>query len=64
MASCQPVSGGPMDQVAIIVAMAQAAVAGGAIAVRIEGIENVRAVKQAVSRCEPWSAKHGVSRPR
>ncbi|MGJ3502104.1 Putative N-acetylmannosamine-6-phosphate 2-epimerase [Piscirickettsia salmonis] len=49
VASCQPVSGGPMDQTAIIVAMDQAAVAGGAVAVRIEGIENVRAVKSAIS---------------
>ncbi|WP_339685262.1 N-acetylmannosamine-6-phosphate 2-epimerase [uncultured Pseudoalteromonas sp.] len=42
--SCQPLDDGPMDKVEHIVAMALATVAGGAKALRIEGIENVRAV--------------------
>ncbi|AVX04935.1 N-acylglucosamine-6-phosphate 2-epimerase [Maritalea myrionectae] len=40
--SCQPVDHGPMDQPNIVAAMAQAAAAGGAKALRIEGAENVR----------------------
>lgn len=44
IASCQPVDNGPMDKVEHIVAMALAAVAGGAKGLRIEGVENVRAV--------------------
>lgn len=47
--SCQPVSGGAMDHPEIIAAMAQAAVAGGAAGLRIEGVENLRAVRQQVS---------------
>jgi N-acylglucosamine-6-phosphate 2-epimerase len=47
--SCQPVENGPMDKVEYVVAMAQAALAGGAKALRIEGIENVRAVTAATN---------------
>lgn len=43
--SCQPVVGGPMDSPAIISAMAQAAVEGGAAGVRIEGVINVKTVR-------------------
>jgi len=46
--SCQPVPGGTMDQRDIIVAMAGAAVAAGAGGLRIEGVDNVRAVVQAI----------------
>lgn len=49
IASCQPVENGPMDKVEHVVAMALAAVAGGAKGLRIEGINNVRAVAQATS---------------
>lgn len=42
--SCQPLPDSAMDRTDIVVAMAQAAVAGGATAVRIEGVHNVRAV--------------------
>ncbi|UJF22917.1 N-acetylmannosamine-6-phosphate 2-epimerase [Shewanella sp. OMA3-2] len=42
--SCQPVDHGPMDKVEHIVAMALAAVDGGAKGLRIEGVENVKAV--------------------
>jgi N-acylglucosamine-6-phosphate 2-epimerase len=49
IASCQPVDNGPMDKVEHIVAMALAAVDGGAKALRIEGVENVRAVARATS---------------
>ncbi|WP_263572985.1 N-acetylmannosamine-6-phosphate 2-epimerase [Roseateles oligotrophus] len=45
--SCQPVPGSPMDRQDIIVAMAGAAVAAGARALRIEGAGNVRAVVDA-----------------
>lgn len=49
VASCQPVDGGPMDRPDIIAAMAQAAVAGGAAGLRIEGVENLRAVRPTVN---------------
>ena len=43
--SCQPVDNNPMDKPEIVAAMAQAAVNAGAIAVRIEGIDNLRATR-------------------
>lgn len=43
VASCQPVDGGPMDRPDIVAAMAEAAVAGGAAGLRIEGLSNLRA---------------------
>ncbi|MGL6434649.1 N-acetylmannosamine-6-phosphate 2-epimerase [Aeromonas rivipollensis] len=49
VSSCQPVDGGPMDSPTIIAAMAQASIAGGAVAVRIEGAENVRAARTKVT---------------
>ena len=48
IASCQPVDDGPMDEPEIVAAMARAAVAGGARGLRIEGVENLRAVRPAV----------------
>ncbi|MBN9306656.1 MAG: N-acetylmannosamine kinase [Devosia sp. 67-54] len=47
--SCQPVDDGPMDTPAIVAAMALAAGAGGARALRVEGADNVAAVMQ---RCD------------
>jgi len=44
--SCQPVPGGPMDRPEIVAAFALAALAGGACGLRIEGVENLRAVRQ------------------
>ncbi|MGL4681192.1 MAG: N-acetylmannosamine-6-phosphate 2-epimerase, partial [Plesiomonas shigelloides] len=49
VSSCQPVDDGPMDTPAIIAAMAQASIAGGAVAVRIEGAENVKAARTKVA---------------
>lgn len=46
--SCQPVDDGPMDRPDIVAAMAQAAVAGGAAGLRIEGIDNLRATRSLV----------------
>lgn len=46
--SCQPLAGGPMDDDATVVRLAQAAVIGGAVAVRIEGAARVAAVRAAV----------------
>ncbi|MHA1566688.1 MAG: N-acetylmannosamine-6-phosphate 2-epimerase [Alphaproteobacteria bacterium] len=43
--SCQPVPGGPMDRSDIIAAYGLSALNGGAAGLRIEGIENVRAVR-------------------
>ncbi|WP_323764033.1 putative N-acetylmannosamine-6-phosphate 2-epimerase [Marinovum sp.] len=43
--SCQPVPGGPMDRPDIVAATAQAAHAGGAAGVRLEGIANIRAFR-------------------
>jgi N-acylglucosamine-6-phosphate 2-epimerase len=44
--SCQPVIGGPMDYTDMVVAFARAAQVGGAGGLRIEGLENVRAVRK------------------
>ena len=49
IASCQPVDGGPMDHPRIVAAMAQAAVAGGAAGLRIEGIDNLKATRPLVA---------------
>ena len=43
--SCQPVDNSPMDKPDIVAAMAQAAVNAGAVAVRIEGIDNLKATR-------------------
>lgn len=43
--SCQPIIGGPMDKPEIVAAFAQAAIIGGAAALRVEGVENVKAVR-------------------
>ena len=48
--SCQPVPNGPLDRSDIVAAFAQAALAGGARGVRIEGAANVRAVRAAISQ--------------
>ncbi|MGC7559131.1 N-acetylmannosamine-6-phosphate 2-epimerase [Pasteurella sp. PK-2025] len=49
IASCQPVDQGPMDSPEIVAAMAQASVIGGAAGLRIEGIENLKAVRHVVN---------------
>lgn len=43
--SCQPVAGGRLDRPDIVAAFAQAAEAGGARGLRIEGVANLRAVR-------------------
>ncbi|MGL4213607.1 MAG: N-acetylmannosamine-6-phosphate 2-epimerase, partial [Morganella morganii] len=43
--SCQPVDNSPMDKPEIVAAMARAAVNAGAVAVRIEGIDNLKATR-------------------
>ena len=43
--SCQPVDDGPMDDPRITAAMARAAEAGGACGLRIEGLDNLAAVR-------------------
>jgi len=47
--SCQPLIHSPMNTVDIVVAMAKTAENSGANAVRIEGVENVAAVRQALN---------------
>ena len=47
--SCQPVDDGPMDDPSIVAAMAAAAIAGGAVGVRIEGVDKLQAVRAAIS---------------
>lgn len=47
IASCQPVIGGPMDRPEIVAALALACLNGGAAALRIEGLDNVKAVRAA-----------------
>jgi N-acylglucosamine-6-phosphate 2-epimerase len=49
VASCQPVDDGPMDHPVIVSAMAQASVIGGAAGLRIEGVENLKAVRPNVT---------------
>lgn len=49
IASCQPVDDGPMDSPEIVAAMAQASVIGGAAGIRIEGIDNLKAVRKVVN---------------
>ncbi|WP_411704732.1 N-acetylmannosamine-6-phosphate 2-epimerase [Edaphovirga cremea] len=44
--SCQPVPGSAMDKPELVAAMAMAALAGGAVGLRIEGINNILAVRQ------------------
>lgn len=47
--SCQPVPGSPLDRPDIVAAMAQAAEQADAVAVRIEGIANLRAARSLLS---------------
>ncbi|WP_063653764.1 N-acetylmannosamine-6-phosphate 2-epimerase [Candidatus Arsenophonus triatominarum] len=47
--SCQPVQGSPLDKPEIVAAMALAAVQTGAVAVRIEGINNLKATRKLIS---------------
>ena len=49
IASCQPVDDGPMDKPEIVAAMAQASVMGGAAGLRIEGVDNLKAVRPTVN---------------
>lgn len=44
--SCQPVDGGPLDRPDVVSAFALAALAGGACGLRIEGVANLRAVRE------------------
>ncbi|CFR04029.1 N-acetylmannosamine-6-phosphate 2-epimerase [Yersinia frederiksenii] len=46
IASCQPVPGSAMDTPAIVAAMAKAALDGGAVGLRVEGIRNIAAVRR------------------
>lgn len=43
--SCQPVPGGALDRPEIVAAFARAALDGGAVGLRIEGLANLRAVR-------------------
>jgi N-acylglucosamine-6-phosphate 2-epimerase len=47
--SVQPVDGGPLDDDGVVVRMAQAAVAGGASALRVEGAQRLARVRRAVT---------------
>ena len=46
--SCQPVPGSPLDNPSIVAAMALAAEQAGAVALRIEGVENLRTTRALV----------------
>jgi N-acylglucosamine-6-phosphate 2-epimerase len=52
--SCQPVPDSPLDKPDIVAAMALAAQQAGAVAVRIEGINNLRAA----SGCNTTHHRH------
>lgn len=43
--SCQPVKNSPLDKPEVVAALAQAAISGGAGGLRIEGVENLQAVR-------------------
>lgn len=47
--SCQPVPGSPLDKPEIVAAMALAAVNSGAVAVRIEGLDNLKATRELIT---------------
>ena len=47
--SCQPVEGGPLDDDEVVCRLAQAAVAGGAAGLRVEGARRVARVRAAVA---------------
>lgn len=47
--SCQPLEGSPTDKPEIVAAMAQAAILGGAAGVRIEGTDNLAAVRPTIN---------------
>lgn len=47
--SCQPVPGSPLDNPAIVAAMGLAAEQAGAVALRIEGLANLQAVRPLVT---------------
>ncbi|MCR4438107.1 MAG: putative N-acetylmannosamine-6-phosphate 2-epimerase [bacterium] len=47
--SCQADPGDPLEDTAMMAAMARAAAAGGAVAIRAEGAANIRAIKAAVA---------------
>lgn len=49
IASCQPVDDGPMDKPEIVAAMAKASEIGGAVGLRIEGVDNLKAVRPVVN---------------
>ena len=49
MVSCQPVDHGPLDRDDVVVALAAAAIAGGAGGVRIESAKRVAAVRKAIA---------------
>ncbi len=50
IASCQPVRGGPLDRPPIVTALALATLAGGAVALRLEGLADLRAVRPQTHR--------------
>ncbi len=60
--SCQPVTGGAMDRTDIVVAMALAAIDGGANGLRIEGARNVATVRMATDKPIIGLVKHEVDR--
>ena len=47
--SCQPVPGGPLDRPEMVVGFALASIAAGAVGLRIEGLENLQAVRKATT---------------
>lgn len=47
IASCQPVRGGPLDHPHLVAALAQATEAGGAVALRLEGLADLEATRTA-----------------
>ena len=60
MVSCQPVPGGPMDRSDIIATYGLSALSGGAAGLRIEGVENVCAVRAVTSAPIIGLKKHNL----
>ncbi|WP_378942690.1 N-acetylmannosamine-6-phosphate 2-epimerase [Mesorhizobium sp. ANAO-SY3R2] len=58
--SCQPVKGGAMDKAEMVVGFALAAIDGGAVGLRIESADYVRAVREATDKPIIGLIKHDL----
>lgn len=59
--SCQPVTGGSLDRTDFVVGMAEAAIAGGAKGVRLEGVANVASAAERLGAPIVGIVKHDLA---